>query len=1075
MPRDLIELKKFNIGTITNASLTDVPLEAATNSLNVDPLAEFGRLRGIAQDSSEGHSSIVVGESNVVDQAVAPSDTVVFMTNSITGWPSSGTFSVKTEGVFRLYTYSSKSDILKRLSGVNVGANYMDAGDTAKLRTTHTANWVRRLNLDNGDASLMYSSAINRFLLHPNIYNDEGEPRILGVSNEAAWTSSNFSSVFENRALRIAMGNTEDTVPRWVGKTDVKQFGESYETTFIADAKLTFPDSVPYIHDAVKIGATFMYGIALSGNGVYKMNLSTGDTTNEGVSILANTRAICQYDASHILVLVEADGSYFLKKIAIADLETIVTTWTLPDYTGPDGIEYADIMYTGTTVWVSGYTSEEFTGSTTYKWLQTFDTGTYASGVVVLTDRTPRQSGSTSNGGWVKANTYFDAYRVPTTGTEMTSASNPIQYVTRLALSKVKSASTKVAFIARHQNQKVKFDDYGAARELFESYQYNIDGTNWEYRSQILYIVGTTYTPSSICPQAKLRNPESSYFDPATVTSGQELQNDFVKDGLSSMHVATGPGLLYYTDNKGSAMNAHLSYDCSLITTGGTNYSLGTLTEVAHDSAVKIPTSSTTKIYRMQASGPYGVAEHDDSTLTTTWTDKISGSNISIGVANAGTGSDFDAAKYYHYKYSILYEYQQETPLTTSSVVPAQSVEHKDISVDIADISLLDKRISHILVYRASSDSTSVSDTYYRLVKAVSLNDGNWVTNGTGKDFDFGDTLTTGASYEARNGISELITDTSLHYKLNCELFSEHIVADAWHSELGAVPTYLFKSKPFQYDVFDWSTDFVKLPHKPNALVAFGSRVYAISRGHIMRINTQNMALEDVDTGCGTAGQHTVTVTDKGFYFMDNNGVYFHNGREAVRINDNIAIGNDGNAYPWQYYNIDANDRIFYHPHKKQVICFATNNVWAGTQMGQSIRWDRWEQPASWDCLFYGKDREVLFMNGAVVGGYAQGSTKRDFAWTSGNITAGQDSQDKIWQRIRFTGDSITPFDNDTVTISVDGTSVTTDDTEVGLLKLDSGGVRKGKAVTIDIDMAGDDTAAELDSIGIVFRRRYVK
>ena len=44
MPKDLIEIKQFQTGTVTTPSQTDIPLDAASYSLNLDPVSENGKL-----------------------------------------------------------------------------------------------------------------------------------------------------------------------------------------------------------------------------------------------------------------------------------------------------------------------------------------------------------------------------------------------------------------------------------------------------------------------------------------------------------------------------------------------------------------------------------------------------------------------------------------------------------------------------------------------------------------------------------------------------------------------------------------------------------------------------------------------------------------------------------------------------------------------------------------------------------------------------------------------------------------------------------------------------------------------
>ena len=50
MPRQLKEINNFNLGIILNASEKDTPEDAATFSLNVNPISENGVLDAINTD-----------------------------------------------------------------------------------------------------------------------------------------------------------------------------------------------------------------------------------------------------------------------------------------------------------------------------------------------------------------------------------------------------------------------------------------------------------------------------------------------------------------------------------------------------------------------------------------------------------------------------------------------------------------------------------------------------------------------------------------------------------------------------------------------------------------------------------------------------------------------------------------------------------------------------------------------------------------------------------------------------------------------------------------------------------------
>ena len=50
MPKEHIEISNFQAGVITNVSERDIPIDAASESLNIDPTSERGSLIGIADD-----------------------------------------------------------------------------------------------------------------------------------------------------------------------------------------------------------------------------------------------------------------------------------------------------------------------------------------------------------------------------------------------------------------------------------------------------------------------------------------------------------------------------------------------------------------------------------------------------------------------------------------------------------------------------------------------------------------------------------------------------------------------------------------------------------------------------------------------------------------------------------------------------------------------------------------------------------------------------------------------------------------------------------------------------------------
>jgi hypothetical protein len=50
MAKEILEIQAFNRGTILNADSSDIPVESAAYSLNIDSNAEGGRLSGVPED-----------------------------------------------------------------------------------------------------------------------------------------------------------------------------------------------------------------------------------------------------------------------------------------------------------------------------------------------------------------------------------------------------------------------------------------------------------------------------------------------------------------------------------------------------------------------------------------------------------------------------------------------------------------------------------------------------------------------------------------------------------------------------------------------------------------------------------------------------------------------------------------------------------------------------------------------------------------------------------------------------------------------------------------------------------------
>lgn len=96
MPKQLLEMKLFNVGTITTPDSTDIPPEAASYSLDVDSVMEDGKLKGVPSDTEVVLYSIADDGSETNEQvssddysgisSIRVNDSSVMVLKTTNGW-----------------------------------------------------------------------------------------------------------------------------------------------------------------------------------------------------------------------------------------------------------------------------------------------------------------------------------------------------------------------------------------------------------------------------------------------------------------------------------------------------------------------------------------------------------------------------------------------------------------------------------------------------------------------------------------------------------------------------------------------------------------------------------------------------------------------------------------------------------------------------------------------------------------------------------------------------------------------------------------------------------------------------
>tara|TARA_B100001939_G_scaffold53868_1_gene43039 strand:- start:2133 stop:5945 length:3813 start_codon:yes stop_codon:yes gene_type:complete len=405
--------------------------------------------------------------------------------------------------------------------------------------------------------------------------------------------------------------------------------------------------------------------------------------------------------------------------------------------------------------------------------------------------------------------------------------------------------------------------------------------------------------------------------------------------------------------------------------------------------------------------------------------------DISIGFTETGLDASWnssDNASKIFYKFSITYDGFQESPLGNAFIYNLSSSAQKRLRLNISlhNIDQLSKRATHLNVYCAvSSETTSTApDGFYRLVKSLRLDTG-WTDSVNDQDNtvlpawsvtksrEFLHNGSVSISYEARVGINEVIDDTLPNYSISTSLNNHLFIANCYHSQIDNAKNYLFKSRPYNYSQFDWSKDFLILPTIPTTLQSFMGRLYAFNEDNMYRIEPNNLFIEDILEGTGCINQQTIAVSDYGMCFCDDDNIYLHDGRKANPIGDKI-LRNNVNA--WELKT--AVKAVVFDTFRKAFIIFFVNANGANRAWVYSVlrnRWDLWESNAvtaavskphnTVSFLSNHSSASCLYSDGSKLITYlGDSSSNRPWSFTTKKLTMGQDTNNKKFYKIKLIG-----------------------------------------------------------------------
>ena len=876
-----------------------------------------------------------------------------------------------------------------------------------------------------------------------------------------------------NKEVHMGLGKTRD--PKWVGIIPHKQFGGSVPSGLqIDDAELKSPSPFPNFHTVVNDASnTYCYGIQSSGNYVYKFNVSTGKLVSRSEYYFTSTIAMCLSSDSNLWVVDFVGSDTIITKVDLENMDIV----TSRELTGVSAV--TDIMEVGNYLWLAKGNSS--TGSEFLWNVLTANLGTSSSSTAA-TNRTPYSgadatSVSPNNGDWgsnIQAST--------TVACTMQRPKLPLVRVT---------GSTDYVGIVVEPNP-------------------DTDYARFYYGSGVNYIGhdGTTDDATNIKGKVKYFIQVVKY----NLTADQKLNNLATYGGVYAFSQAFNKvySKVYLTKQdtnstyfnwveEGSSSEVSQLYRLSKVAYNHTQTNLvgGTRVSIASDLSIS-------KASLDETGNSYNVFS---SVNQVRWAAGASGSldkkaegefDLTITDNSAAHGS-INTNHDYYYATSFTYDGYQESALSTWTKVDdgsiGASVTVLNIKIDIYPANL-SKRVTHINIYRSDSGDgvTTQPSAFFRLVRSISIKNGWLVTDSNTSNPDWGNYYTktiiddgsSYASYEARTGISEALLTTIPKYGLSAKVNNYLYVADCSHIDIDNAINYLFKSRPFNFDQFNWAKDYLLLPTKPVALESFNGRLYAFSENSIYVINPDGMYIEDTLEGIGCRNQNSVVVSDIGMCWMDYSSIYYYDGKSINDIAQQIKYSEQHDDLESRYSSMEYltsfssssyydNILVAYDGFRKSFYFFYTrknSSQYFPHTLVYTVpknRWDVWtrENGLSGGYGIYGVYSSIVGKNNQVLisdteHGLIQpfdpknDTRKSNFKWYSKKFTMGDSTVDKKFFKVEALSEDSTP----TITVNTAENS-----SSYAALSTPT----KARHLQIKVDV--NDATSIVDSLRIVYRK----
>mgnify|MGYP003145916579 CR=1 FL=1 len=1070
MPKELHEITKFTSGTITVPDVKDIPEDAASYSLNIDSVTASGKLQGVPADT------VLQLDGRYGSAANATVDMDVGSIISFNGQNDVIYYEADTNKIHNivdLYPNIAAGTTYDAFASNDTFTDSASAFITDGINLTTGGNVPNKLTVGGFDnaannGTFLISSIVADTIttsghnLVNEIAGDDVTISTLSQTDMGAIVSGDDEVTMQshNKEVHVGAGKGSTDVPKWVGYIDHKQFGTAQTAIpIIEDAELKSPTAFPQIYNAVTVGS-YVYGIQYGGSRIYRFSTTAFDSASytqfvstQGISLLSAGTDIWLYDDNVSFgTLYKIDVSEWGTEDEISQ-ENNITGWGAAGAALDAGFDISDIFDNGTVVWFQGFKdSSTDSGITDLNddWLFNGTIPT-SNGELNTTNMTPKLAASEIEVGSFYTDETIYLYKQGLVGMGVAGVIGVVCYM----ISDV-SIRTKEGAMANF----ITVEDGLVMLTIGKDYTAG-DNTNLMHTGTDKYQVHEVINAGS-----------------ATDFGGSDFMGGFAQDDTRlfvAKTISSTSTTLFCMDD---VVQAEI--------TGGVEYSAphdtvptarGSETAIKVNGLVPVPDADRDPVYMFENHG--GGSFLDINYTPSTFSDLVylERSDIRMSFTDVDDGEFKDDVTYF-WKFAYMYDEYQESPLSHHFTYTPADEKHIELTIDLYNLAGLPKRVSHLVVYRAENSTAAgvaTPDSFYRLVKKMKLDtsfplqSGGWGSADFRRKIYLDQLNNIGSSYEARTLMPETLETSIVNYALSTQINSQHIVGKCYKTEISDPMNYLFKSKVNNFDQFDWTTDFLRLPTTPTALASFNGRIFAFDENNTYRINPQGFYIEDVFNGVGCFGPQSVLVTEYGMCYCDKNNIYLHDGKAPKPIGMQILTGDS--SYSWHNIDTDMTPAVMFDSKRKSFMIFFKSSDGSSVRMAwaYNIIFNRWDMLNVGDAdpkgFLHGKNGEMFISYSNVLTKFL-GSTAAAldlWEWQSKYMTMGEDTMKKNFYDVKVIGDATAP----TITYGVDGDTTPTESLVSNKVATAD---KKSKSLQIKlVQVAG--TTHKVDSIGILHRR----